>query len=236
MEYHPREIKGIVGGTDEIGVTSYQVPFYARSIEECTTVGRGYKVNGLPEKSRTWAPGEGAVFVVTVLFQGQSDPSDSPKPGEVQIGVRPSYHEEPLELHPDIIEICEKYAGKPDPATGRVIFPMFYIPGKDGSRGLPGSQYVSTTSKRNPFYGVEKFMKLDVTVTRTYAAKALPGDLLSRIGKVVSAPPGAPAGYANRKKWLVMPPTANTRGNVAEITEEYLLLDDDTPPEMYKNA
>lgn len=234
MEYHPREIKGIIGGTDEIGVTSYQVPFYAKSIEECTTVGRGYKVNGLPEKSRTWAPGDGGIFVVTILFQGQSDPADSPKASEVQIGVRPSYHEEPIEMHPDIIEIMEKYSGAKD-ASGRIVFDPYYTPGKDGARGLPGNSQ-DKTSKRNPFFGVEKFMKLDVTVTRTYAAKAIPGDLLSRIGKVVSAPPGAPSGYANRRKWLVMPPTANQRGNVAEVTEEYLLLDDDTAPELYKNA
>lgn len=31
-----------------------------------------------------------------------------------------------------------------------------------------------------------------------------------------------------------MPPTASKRGNVAEVTENYFLLDEGTPSEIYK--
>ena len=234
MDTHPREIKGITGGIDEIAVISYAIPYVARSVEECATVARGRIVNGLPEKSRTWQAGEGAVFIVTVIYQGQQDPSESPQ--EVQTSVRPSFSEEPIESHPDIIKIMEKYAGSVDPRTGRITFQPNYTPGDNGDRGLPGGSSGGSAQKKNPFFGVEKYMKLNVTFTRTYAAKALPGNLLSQIGRVVGTPPGAPAGYKNRKKWLVMPPAANQRGNVVEVTEEYLLLDDDIAPEMYKNA
>jgi len=229
-------MKGITGGTDEVGVVSYAIPYWAKSIEECATVAIDRVVNGLPEKSRSWQPGEGAVFIVTVIYQGQQDPKDDPKERQVQTSVRPTYSEEPLEMHPDILQIIKKYAGKVDPITRRVSFPPEYVPGNNGARGLSAGVSSAENLKKNPFYGVEKYMKLNVTFTRTYAAKALPGNLLSRIGRVVGTPPGAPAGYKNRKKWLVMPPTANQRGNVVEITEEYSLLDDSTPPELYADA
>lgn len=232
MDYHPREIKGIVGGTDETGVTSYQVPFYARNIEECATVARGYTIGGLPEKSRTWAPGEGAVFIVTVLYQGQANPSDSPKVSEVQTSLESSWTEEPIEYHPRLAEILKKYEGHID-KDNRVVFEPFLKDEKSQQGGLSKTE---SKSKKNPFFGIEKYQKLSVSYSRTYAAKSMPGNLLRRVGKIVNSPPGAPPELQGQTKWLVLPPSARQRGNVFEITENYQLMDADVPEELYDKA
>lgn len=236
MDTHPREIKGIQGRVDRIGVKEISVPYYARSLEECASVARGRLVDGLPEDSRSWQPGEGAVFIVTVNYCGKEVPSTRPEESEVQAAIDTSWEEEPIEMHPKINEIIEKYAGDVDPETKTVTFSRFYVPGRDGGRGLPGNEANASTQERNPFFGVFKYKKLSVIYTRTYAISDIPNNLLRRVGKVVANPPGSPPELTGRTKWLVLPVRANRRGNVVEVTESYQLLDEQVPDLMYDKA
>jgi len=236
MDIHPREIKGIQGSVDKIGVKQITVPYYARNLEECAVVAQGRIVDGLPEESRTWQPGEGAMFIVTVIYQGQEDPTDNPKASNIQTSLQTSWEEEPIETHPKINEIIEKYAGDVDPNTKAVTFPQFYVPGKDGKRGLDDHASVLKGSVKNPFFGVFKYKKLTVVYSRTYAISKIPGNLLTRVGKIVNTPPGSPPELKGRTKWLVLPPVMNQRGNVFEIGESYHLLEEEVPELLYGKA
>lgn len=226
---YEREVFGSSGGVDEIGVVSHTVPYYAKTREECETVAFGRIVNGLPEKSRSWNHFEGGLYMVTVIYEGQKEPSSDPK--LTSYSLRGSFEEEAIEANPQINELVKKYNGTWK--EGRVVFPPNYQEGATSGLGLLKGD---STEKKNPMCGVEKYKKLGVVWQRTYAVSGIPGGLLARVGRIVDSPPGAPPELKGRTKWLTMPPSANIRGNVTEVTEEYLLLDEDTPDGLYKKA
>jgi len=232
MDEHPNEIHGIEGGTDELDITSITVPYMARSLEEARTVALGRIVSGLPEKNRTFTAGAGGLYIVHVLYEGQP-PIFGDQPTKFVIGLKTAYTEEPIEAHPKINEIVEKYNGQWD-ENGNVHFPPTYTP-KTSARGAAKT---ATKEKKNPYCGVQKRKKLEISYTRTYASGRLPASLILNIGHVISTPPGFPSDVTlpSKSKWLIMPLEAPQRGNVFEITEEYQFLDEDTPEEEYDSA
>lgn len=229
MTEHEKEIFGISGGVDDIGVATVTVPYYAQTLEECFSVALSRIVVGLPEHSRTFQHSEGGLYVVNVLYQGQEKPTAEPK--LVRYGLRGSFEEEAIEANPLINELVKKYNGQWKDA--RVIFPATYTEAANASGGLSKGD---NKEKKNPMAGVEKYKKLGVIWQRTYATSSIPGNVLSRVGRVIDSPPGTPPELRGRTKWLVMPPNTDTRGNVTEVSEEYLLLDEDDADGIYKKA
>jgi hypothetical protein len=227
MEAHERELHGITGGVDEIGVVSHQIPYLATSLSECRSVAKGRIVDGLPERSRSWQHHQGGLFIVTVLYQGQENPAVNPD--LVQYSLRGSFEEEAIEANPQINVLVKKYNGRWK--DGRVIFPPTYREAVSGGIGLLKGE---STEKRNPMCGVEKYKKLGLVWQVTYAAPAIPGALVIRVGRVIDTPPGAPPELQGRTRWLVAEPNTQSRGNVTQVTEQYILLDEEEAPEMYK--
>lgn len=221
--FYDREVFGASGGENDIGVTTYSVPYYARSLEECRTVAKGRIVDGLPEKSRTWQAHAGALFLVTVIYEGQKEPDDGEAPNIVRYSLKGSFEEEAIEANPDIHELMKKYDGRIVDGK-RVEFPSTYT--EKGGGGLTKD---NAPPKKNPMFGVEKYKKFGIIWQRTYAAQRIPSSVVLRVGKVVDTPPGAPPELEGRTKWLVMEPSAEGRGNVWEITEQYQLLDAEVP-------
>lgn len=222
--FYDREVFGASGGESDIGVVTYSVPYYARALEECRTVAKGRIVDGLPEKSRTWQAHEGALFLVTVIYEGQKDPDDGEAPQSVRYSLKGSFEEEAIEANPYINELIKKYDGRIVEGN-RVEFPPTYTEKKEGG----GTAKDNATPQKNPMFGVEKYKKFGIIWQRTYAARGIPGSVVLRVGTVIETPPGAPPELEGRTKWLVMEPSAEGRGNVWEITEQYQLLDADVP-------
>ena len=226
-EDYEREIFGSSGVVDEIGVVTHTVPYYAKTREECLTVARGRRVDGVPEKTRSYSHFEGGLYTVTVIYEGQKEPGSDPK--DIQYSLRGSYEEEAIEANPQIKELMKKYGGVLK--DGRVVFDPTYQEAASSGLGLLKGD---SAEKKNPMFGVEQYKKLGVVWQRTYAVSAIPSGLLTKVGKVIDSPPGSPPELKGRTKWLMMPPTANIRGNVTEVTEEYFLLDEEIADGVYK--
>jgi hypothetical protein len=235
-EIHERQVAGIRGGRDRHGVATITLPLFAKNIAECYTLGPKTLL-GMPETDRDWAEGEGGMLVVLITYSGETEGNDSSGNeagaiGRVTYALRPTWGEEPVETHPLIKTLMQKYAGVWK--DGRVIFPPDYKPGTGATGGLGrGSQ---TSSQRNPMFGVEKWRPVEVTWQREYAARVVPADILSRVGKVISNPPGNPPELSGRTKWLVEPVEEDDSdsGNVKRIRESYTLLPEDVPEEFYR--
>jgi hypothetical protein len=225
-----REIFGSGGGVDDVGLVSHSVPYWARTREECRTVAAGRLVDGLPEKSRSWTQGEGGLYIVTVIYQGQQNPSDADAK-LVRYSLKGSFEEEAIEANPQINELIKKYNGRV--RNGRVEFDPTYIEAAASGVGL---QKEDPTPKKNPMFGVEKYRKFGLIWQRTYVRATIPASVVLRVGKVIETPPGAPPELQGRSKWMVMEPSAESRGNVFEITEQYQLMDAEVPDLLYLEA
>lgn len=223
------EIHGANGSRDERGLISHVVPYLAATFAEVFTVGAD-TYGGLPETARTWRADQCGAFIVEVTYEGQ-DPDNTPaKQSEKEtFEARSSYREEPIEGHPKIEELIKKFNGTRDSATQKVNFPATMQGTGTNALGADSTQKETP----NPMAGVEKFMTLEVVWTRQYIRKTIPASIFNNIGKIITQPPGGAPKIAKRKAWLIMPPTVKKRGNVVEISEEYTLLPEGSPKELY---
>jgi hypothetical protein len=224
----PFQTVGITASTDEIGIRTITVPFIAETLDDALNYGE-QSFQGLPKIRHEVTQDENGWFSGVLTYQGQQSEPGAGDPPKVY-SLQSSYEEEPIESHPRLKELMEKYSGSKG-ADGRVQWAE-EIESENKSRGFGKAEESST--KPNPMFGVEKWKKLSVIWTVTYAARTIPGDALNRIGRTLASPPGNPPKLAGRSRWLAMPVRATKRGNVAEITEEFLLLDDSQPDDLYR--
>jgi hypothetical protein len=221
------EIHGTSGSKDERGLISLVVPFLASTFEEVLAAVKA-PGQGLAESARTWSHDRGGKFVVEVTFEGQAG-SSNPE-AETTYECKSSFREEPIEAHPQIAELVKKFNGQTDTSTGRVTFPAT-LEGSAGTSGLGGAIDGATPETKNPMAGVEKYMALEIVWSKKYISRNKPS--FARVGRVISAPPGEPPAIPKRDAWLVLPPVFVKRGSVYEITEEWQLLPEGTPKEVY---
>jgi hypothetical protein len=222
------EIHGANGSKDERGLVSHEVPYLATKFEQVLTVGAG-SYGGLPETGRTWRMDQAGCYVVYVTYEGQ-DPNTSTTAKEAEtFEAKSSYREEPIEGHPQIEELIKKFNGTRDSQTQKVTFQAMMQGTGTNALGADSNQ----KEIPNPMAGVEKFMALEVVWTRQYIKKTIPASIFARIGRITSNPPGGAPKIPGRSAWLIMPPQVKKRGNVVEISEEYTLLPENTPKELY---
>jgi hypothetical protein len=224
----PFQTVGLTASTDEIGIRTITVPFVAETLDTALNYGE-QSFQGLPKIRHEVTQDENGWFSGVLTYQGQRTDAGAGPPVKV-FSLQSSYEEEPIESHPRLKELMEKYSGSKG-ADGRVQWAE-EIESENKSRGFGKAEESST--KANPMFGVEKWKKLSVIWSVTYAARTIPGDALNRIGRTLASPPGNPPSLAGRSRWLAMPVRATKRGNVSEITEEFLLLDDSQPDDLYK--
>lgn len=223
--------QGLSGSKDERGLVTFSVPYLAENEDELLSIGTGGYF-GLAEVGRTWREDKAGTFVVDVTYEGRPDePSEEQKKQEITYEAKSSFREEPIEAHPKIEELIKKYNGQRDRGTQKVTFPPV-LDGTTGTDGLAG-EAGSEKETINPMAGVEKFMLMEIVWTVSYIRKEVPDSIFLRVGKITKNPPGDPPRIPKRRGWLVMPPSARKRGNVVEITEEFLLLPESTPFELY---
>lgn len=130
-----------------------------------------------------------------------------------------SFNQETIQSHPYFLFLLKTYGGEindgdviwtpdlPDIAKGRV-----------GGLRLPKTD---TGKARNPLFGTDSYLALGAIWSITYAAREIPSDILDDVGTIV-APRGNPPTPKDRN-WLKMAPNGRKRGNVAQITEAWMM-------------
>lgn len=220
------ELHGTNGSRDERGLISLVVPYLAETLDECFAA-LASPLAFLSETARTFTHDRGGKYIVEVTYEG-SDISGTKKE-EPTYECKTGYREETIEAHPQIQTLIKKYNGQTDPSTGKVTFPAT-LEGSSGTNAL-GAADGAAAEKPNPMAGVEKYMALEVTWSKKYIDKKPPS--FASVGRLTTAPPGGAPSLPNRAAWLVMPPIYTKRGTVYEITEEWQLLPEGTPKDVY---
>lgn len=203
-------MSGTTGSRDKTGLLSITIPYHVDRLEEVLTVGLTPPF-GLTEQDRKWDDIEGSGFEVSVTYEGLEDGKDE---GNTEYDFDPSFSEEPIESHPLIEELVDRYDGQVK--DNKVTFPST-IP--DDSGGLGGGD---GGERSNPLAGLTTFLSLRSVFRMTYTRKKLPKNLLRDIGTIKSGLPNSfptPAG----RDWIVMAPKVSERGNAFQITEEWMM-------------
>jgi hypothetical protein len=209
----PFQMLGLSGSRDERGLVSLAIPWNCATLAETLSVG-GANPFGLPEVGRALSQLDDGSFQVTIAFEGTENPEGQADSFEFDS----SFREEPIESHPAIESIKERYGGTLN-SEGRLTFPE-KIPGNRGGGTGLGARRESGGA--NPMFGVSTYLVLNAVFRHTYLRRTIPNDLLNQVGTTRdSLPEGFPT--PPNRNWLVMPPKVVRRGNAYEIAEEWML-------------
>jgi len=214
MSAPPFQMLGLTASRDERGLMRVSVPWNCKDLDATMTVG-GSPAFGLPETGRQVNQLEDASYQVTITYEGAEDePAD-----EDTYEFDSSFREEPIESHPQIARIKKRYGGTVGD-DGRITFPETLPRAASEGTGLSGAE--RNAEERNPLFGQTTYLVLHAVFRRTFLKRRVPPDLLNRVGTTCEKLPGGlptPGG----RNWLVMPPRVARRGNVYEISEEWML-------------
>jgi hypothetical protein len=211
---NPFQMLGLSGSRDERGLISLAIPWNCGTLSETLSIGGTFPF-GLPEVGRAISQLDDGSYQVTINFQGIEDAEGQADSFEFDS----SFREEPIESHPSIDQIKRQYGGNLN-SDGRISFPEKLPGGSSGSGGLNGKR--TGTGDKNPMFGVTTYLVLNAVFRHTYLRRTIPNDLLNRVGTTRSnLPEGFPTPPG--RNWLVMPPKVGKRGNVYEISEEWML-------------
>lgn len=132
-----------------------------------------------------------------------------------------SFSEAPIASHPNIGALLKKYDGWLE--EGEIRWRDVAPEGTTGKRGLM-QKTGKISDKVNLMYGVQSYFSVGVIygVTRVYRRGSIPKSILNGIGTIFSNPPGNPPTPSGRN-WLKMSPTSRRRGNVMQLTSNYML-------------
>lgn len=170
---------------------------------------------GLPETGRQVNQLEDASYQVTITYEGTEE-----EPGEeASYEFDSSFREEPIESHPKIALIRKRFGGVIGD-DGRINFPEKVPSDSSETVGLGGGE--ESRGEKNPFFGQTTYLVLNAIFRRTYLKRRIPANILDDVG---TTRPRLPGGLPTPKgrNWLIMPPKISMRGNVYQITEEWML-------------
>jgi hypothetical protein len=201
------------GSMDKRNVATHSATYFVATLAEVFTVGRDVPVSGLVLGERQWSEAETKGYLVTVNYEGVPDGLSET---EESFEFAPSFGEEPLPAHPDWPKIKEFYKGSVD-KDGKVTFAEFLTPQSGG--GLGGA---SAERQKNPLFGAKTYLALKAVFRWTYVRRTLPNDILSRIASIRKGLPGGLPTPPDHD-WLVMPPKVVRKGDVYEISEDWMM-------------
>jgi hypothetical protein len=170
-----------------------------------------------------WDTGE-EKWVVTGNFEGVVF---EPGADSEDYSLDAEFSEEPIESHPAISTIMQRYQGTKD-EEGRVQFAETITGSGSGGSGLSNTRQ---RSEKNPFFGVQSYPAMRMVAAHTYVRRTVPNSIYRRVGTVLNS---LPSGFdePGGRKWVVMPPLARRRGDAWEITERYKDVGDDPHVEI----
>lgn len=225
------EAFGLAATQDKFGVWTVQVPYAVRGAQAIWTAGPA-KHGSLDLVGRSvQAHDDGEHFIVTNTYAGSDAAGGGGQGGTYDdrttvYDMQATWEEEPIETHPNISELLKKYAGRI--VNGEVIFDKELPSSASGQGGLDQGE---SAPKKNPMYGVVRWKKLGVTWSATRIMTSLPSGLLGNVGKRTS-PPGPAPSLPKDSAWMQLPPRASKRGNVWQVTEEWMMIDTKLPEEL----
>lgn len=199
------------GSRDRQGRITIKRVWVVYSLAEVFTVGEPTLL-GFPEDDRDFTerelPGTYQVTITYAGLQNDTPPEKDSWNGDI------SLREEPIETMPGLAALAKKYGGSAG-ADGKVTWPQYITSGS----GTSQERQVT-----NPMFGATTYPEIQGEVTREYARKTIPADLLSRIGAVLKTLPGSsgiktPKGFV----WITQTPSFATHGDAWSIRERYRL-------------
>lgn len=238
------KVEGATGSKSKEGVIQWVIPYYVSDVSQVQTVGKT-PYEGCTEVSRSWTcnhDGSTPSYIVTVTYEGGSTESDnsatySDEDSQVW-SLDFELAEEPIEAHWNFDEIKKQYGGKwADPENQQDwVFPKELPEGSSAKSGLGGSK--KGAKPQNPMFGVSTYLSMICTASVSYTKKTLPSDVVSKIGKMYRAIPGAPQQFNQletaQRTWMKLPPQVSKRGNVWQISESWRLSEYyEWPKEVY---
>ena len=236
MPYPDPEIKGTntphaidqsSGSIDENGKGKAVDVYRVQTLQQCATWGPARNELGWRESSRSWSLLTGNLgYELSITYEGSGfDGEFAEDTNDYSMDL--SFSEEPIESHPNFLNIMETYGGVLG-EDQRVVFPPT-IPSSQGeSNGLTEEG----GETKNPLFEQKTYLALRAVFRHTYYTSRRPK--LDRIGNIVKGIPGGfdtPEGH----DWLVMPPKAQRKGRGQyQVTQEYLLSEfGGWPKEVY---
>jgi len=218
--------------TDDIGVTTWTCRYYVASKDDYHKAGADAPIDGLIETNRQGNDQKGLGedggkegMIVTVTYEGIVDLKFAGV-DNARVEFDASYTEEPLEAHPDWINIRDIFQGRYDDEAGKVVFPQT-LPASSRvdafDYGLSFDKSSGGDELKNPMFGEETFLSLGAVFRRTYAATGIPDHVISLIGKVHES---LPSEYKNLdspdRNWLQQPFKISRRGGAYIVVDELL--------------
>ncbi len=201
------KIATISGGRDENGIITITQPWWCDTLEECFTVG-GPSPLGLAEKSRSfgvWDPDSiNGGFQVGITYEGLD--TEFPEKDSETFDLDDEFSEQPIEKFHDLEMLQEKYGAEMQDIDGekKLIFPPS-MPSGQSSGGGGFGKGEEASGEKNKLFGQKTFPQYESVWVHTYSRKSMPRDLLSRVGRVVTKPPGNPPTPKDRD-WFIMAP------------------------------
>lgn len=132
-------------------------------------------------------------------------------------GFAKGFSQVPIQMHKDFEELFEKYQGRPNNDGTTVL----WSPTLSGGTSGGGLAKAAAKAGTNPMYGIQEYFEMDGVYHFRYAEVALPKNLQSGVGTIVSALPGKPPPLADGRNWLKAPADWQRKGVVYDITEYY---------------
>ena len=218
--------RGTKGKRDtQTGKLSLTVKWVVDDLAAVLTVGDAF-VLGLPEIDRDFTQqidGAGR-YEVTIMYGG-IDAKGPVNPGRQggRWSGRITIREEPIETAPNFQALMTTYQGSLDD-NGKVTWPAT-LTQKGGSTGLSGGKAASI---KNKMFGVSTYPVLGGEVEHEYMEKSEPGDLLTRVGKVLAALPAGGPKTPKDYVWVTMCPEFEPHGTAWNIKDKYQLVHKDS--------
>lgn len=199
------------GGIDELGIASHTVDYRVETLEEAYFIGEG-EFEGLHEKpgGRSWNRASNGDYIVSVTYEGLVLDT-----GLEYFEVITSKSEEPLESHPYLQQLKEKFGGYLD-EEGKIKFPEFMPAGADLRQafqqlGLRGPAPTGESTEANPMFGWDSYLVKGSIVEHRFTTTEFPQDLYDRDGDIIEEVPADYIQTPPETNWLI------DVGNVREV-------------------
>jgi hypothetical protein len=164
---------------------------------------------------RTYKPGR-ATYVYT--YEG-APPSWEFRDEDTVFELDGSMAQEPIQSNPNFQTLKKKYGW-----DGQRREFLEFEPKTNADTGIASSN--KATQIASQLYGTDSWLALGVVYRRTSVKTSVPASILDKIGTVV-VPPGIgnifPIPNLGKRNWLKLAPKIVRRGNVVQISEEYML-------------
>lgn len=212
----PIRLNGAGGHIDKNGIISITVPWEVGTIEDALYFTPPDSPVGLPIVDRPFEEMETGTFKVTLHYENVSDEEKLEETFELDYLSQ----ESPIEAFPQIKALMKKYKGQL--VDNQVIWPPTIK--TDISSGF--SIYSQFEVNKNPAFGISSYFDPQAVWRSTRGAKQFENSTLKSLGKI-DTPRGnskaRPPNATDGRNWLKKSVKASWRGNVWQISEEWML-------------